>query len=94
MWDGDGAFRSLPYTTLDVTGALATAGNTVVLALETMHPTPTAIMQLQLQLSNGKTMIFVSLGLSSLFFIVALSLSLNLALARALFHARALFSVI
>ena len=36
VWDGDGVFRSLPYTTLDLAGHLTTAGP-AVLALEGMH---------------------------------------------------------
>jgi hypothetical protein len=63
VWEGDGVFRHLPYTTLDVTSQFSTPGN-VTVALQTMQPgsTPSAIMMLKLHLAGGKTMTVVTDG--------------------------------
>ena len=69
MWDGDGSFRSLPYTTLDVTSSIQLAGDssasrTVVIALETMAfkatANPEAIFVLRMQLANGAGVVTVA----------------------------------
>ncbi len=36
VWEGDGVFRALPITTLDLTAVLATGGPSHVLALQAM----------------------------------------------------------
>jgi hypothetical protein len=65
VWDGDGQFRRLPYTTLDVTKHLTTAGP-VAIALETMHSggcgTGCSIMLLKLTLKDGTTTTFSTDG--------------------------------
>ena len=54
VWGGDGAFRSLPYYTLDVTASLQHGGSAVI-ALECMHAGGASpIMQLMLTDSAGK----------------------------------------
>ena len=54
VFGGDGVFRSLPYTTLDVTSLLP-AGRPAVLALQAMHAGgASALMQLQLRLASGQ----------------------------------------
>ena len=44
VWEGDGLFRSLPFTTLDLTSALTPGPHT--LALQIMNKPPQAIMQI------------------------------------------------
>ena len=61
VWDGDGAFRALPYTTLDVTAALPAGGAAAVLALQAMNGGgPAVIFQLVLHLADGSTQTLVS----------------------------------
>jgi hypothetical protein len=51
---GDGVFRGLPITTLDVTAAInSSAGAAAALALQTMHAPPSVIFQLELTLADG-----------------------------------------
>ena len=54
-----GLFRNLPYTTLDVTHAFTVPGQSVV-ALQTMHKTPSTIMQLTLRLAGGAELTVVT----------------------------------
>ena len=54
VYDGDGAFRSLPVTTLDVTAMLGGgAAGSHALALQTMHASPRIIFELVLTLADG-----------------------------------------
>ena len=57
VWEGDGAFRSLPYTALDLTTTFSQkAQGPVALALQAMHASPPrAIMQLALTYADGET---------------------------------------
>ena len=56
VFDGDGLFRSLPLTTLDLSPMLTElSGKTVALALQTMHNTPRVIFQIVMTLSDGST---------------------------------------
>ena len=55
VWDGDGAFRSLPYATLDLTSHFGNAG-TYTLAIVGMHSqSPSVLLQVQLQVAGGET---------------------------------------
>lgn len=51
VWEGDGTFRSLPFTTLDLTAALAPGPHT--LALVVMNRPPSAIMQIVFRDASG-----------------------------------------
>jgi len=63
VFGGDGAFRSLPVTTIDVTSALAPGGVTAVLALQAMHNSPPrAILQLALTMADGSTAVVATDG--------------------------------
>ena len=54
VFGGDGLFRSLPITTLDVSALFATGG-TYVLALQAMHGPPKVIMQLEMIQADGRS---------------------------------------
>jgi len=54
VWGGDGIFRSLPYTTLEVSSYFDTQG-AMVLALETMKGKgPSVMLEVRLTLDSGK----------------------------------------
>jgi len=59
--DGDGTYRNLPYTTLDVTSHFTTPGKHV-LALQTMHKPPSVILQINLRLRSGTTRVLFTDG--------------------------------
>lgn len=61
VWLGDGTYRSLPYTTLDVTSYLSMGGKHV-LALQAMHQPPSALMQIHLRLKSGDDVLIVTDG--------------------------------
>jgi len=64
VYGGDGLFRSLPVTTIDLTAALggAPAAATRALALQAMHQAPQVIMQLELTLADGSKSVVVTDG--------------------------------
>lgn len=51
VWEGDGLFRPLPFTTLDLTASLPPGPHT--LALVVMHTPPQAIMQIVFRAADG-----------------------------------------
>ena len=59
VYDGDGLFRNLPITTLDVTASFGAAGP-AALALQVMHNTPHVIFELVLTLADGSKQTFVT----------------------------------
>ena len=61
VFGGDGLFRGLPVTTLDLTGALSAArGAKAALALQIMHNTPKAIFQVVMTAADGSRTLAVS----------------------------------
>jgi hypothetical protein len=62
VYGGDGVFRSLPITTIDLTAALggAPAAATHALALQAMHSDPNVIFQLELTLADGSKTVVVT----------------------------------
>ena len=61
VWGGDGLFRSLPYTSLEVTEFFQGTGPTA-LALEVMHQPPSARLQLVFVLGDGTVKVVGSDG--------------------------------
>jgi hypothetical protein len=53
VWDGDGAFRALPFTTLDLSAALPPGPHT--LALQVMHDMPAAVLQVVFRFPSSPT---------------------------------------
>jgi len=61
VFDGDGLFRNLPLTTLDLTPMLSELkGTTAALALQTMHNTPKVILQIIMTASDGSVTTIVT----------------------------------